>query len=475
MSKEGESFKDLFARGEVDVGRARRLSIGDDVEGVVTHVGKEAVFVELGKRQQAFFDVLDLKAPDGTLAVKTGETVRGYVVAIDGDQIRLGRKLSRDGTSTEHLRAAFEGQVPVEGKITGANKGGVEVDLGGARAFCPFSQLDLRRVDDANAWVGRTLDFAITKLEERDVVVSRRILLEREARDARERVLASLEVGKIVKGRVSSIREFGLFVDLGGIEGLVHVRELSLDRVRPEDVAKVGDIVETQVRSIEKKADKIEIGLSMRSLIADPWDSIETVAPADRVIAGQVSRVADFGAFVRLAAGVEGLLHVSELGARVRQANEALEVGQTVLVRVVSIDRDRKRIALALASEGAEAGGHDAGAAAIVVGSLVTGTVEKIENWGIVVQLAGTRGRGGRASLPNAETGARAGADLRKEFPLGTVITAKVIEASAGRTKISIRAVHEDAERAEFDGYKQRSGGAKMGTLGDLLKQKLGK
>jgi small subunit ribosomal protein S1 len=330
-------------------------------------------------------------------------------------------------------------------------------------------------VEDANAWVGRTLEFVITKLEERDVVVSRRVLLEREVRAARDRTLASLEVGQIVKGRVSSIREFGLFVDLGGIEGLVHVRELSLDRVRPEDVAKVGDIVETQIRSIEKKADKIEIGLSMRSLIADPWESIETVAPADRVIAGQVSKLMEFGAFVRLAAGVEGLLHVSELGARVRQANEALEVGQTVLVRVVSIDRDRKRIALALASEGAEAGAQDVGAGAIVVGSLVTGSVEKIENWGLVVQLQGTRGRGGRASLPNAETGTRAGADLRKEVPVGTVITAKVIEAGGGRTKISIKAVREDAERAEFDGYKQRSGDAKMGTLGDLLKQRLGK
>ncbi len=469
----GESFAELFSRGDVPIAKRRTLSLGEEVEGVVVHVGKDAVFLELDGNQQAYFDVVDIRDASGEIGLRLGDRARGFVLSTEGGQVRLGRRLGREGASTEHLHAAFEGGVPVEGKITGANKGGVEVDLGGARGFCPFSQLDARRVDDPTAWIGRTLAFVITKLGDRDLVVSRRALLEREARAAREAVLGALEVGQIVRGRVSSIRDFGVFVDLGGVEGLVPLRELSHDRVRAADAVSLGDVIEAEVRAIEKKNDKTEITLSVRALAADPWEGIEAIAPVGRVVAGQVSRTAEFGAFVRLAAGVEGLLHVSELGARVRTAADAVEVGQSLLVRVLSVDTQRKRIGLALASEGASVGAEDAGAR-VIVGSIVEGVVEKVESWGVVVQLVGTKGRGGRASLPNAETATRPGADLRKEFPIGKKVTAKVLEASDSRVRISVKAAGEDAERAEFDGYRQRralEGG--MGTLGDLLKKKL--
>lgn len=473
--RKGESFADLFARGDVPVAKRRRLSVGEEVEGVVGHVGPDSVFVDIDGIQQGYFETVELRDANGEIPVKVGDRVKAWVVGLDQGQIKLGKRFGRDVASSERFRAAFEQGAPVEGKVTGVNKGGAEIDLGGVRGFCPFSQLDNQYVQDPSQFIGRSLSFVITKLDERDVVLSRRQLLEREARDARERVLGTLAIGSVVKGRVSQLREFGAFVDLGGIEGLVPARELSHDRVRPEEVVQLNDLVEVQVKAIEKKGDKTEITLSLKALATDPWTAIEAVAPVGRVVAGQVSRIAEFGAFVRIAPGVEGLLHVSELGARVRRPEDAVQIGQPVLVKVLAVDAQRRRVSLALASDGASVGAEDRGAS-IVVGAVVKATVEKVENYGVVVQLAGTKGRAGRGVIPNAETGTRVGADLRKEFPVGREVTAKVIEASDKRTRLSIKAAVEDAERADFDTFRAASSaGSGMGTLGDLLKKKLGK
>lgn len=474
--RKGESFADMFARGDVPIAKARRLSVGDEIEGVVAHVGPDSVFVDIDGTQQGFFDTIDLKDDRGEVTVKLGDRIKAWVLDLTGGQIKLGKRFGRGGEpGTERFRMAYEQGVPVEGKVASINKGGAEVDLGGVRGFCPMSQLDDRYVQDPNAFIGRSLTFVITKLDDRDVVLSRRQLLDREAKGAREKVLSTLAIGSVVKGRVSQLREFGAFVDLGGVDGLIPGRELSHDRVKTEDVVAIGDVVEVQVKNIEKKGDKTEITLSLKALATDPWTAIEAVAPVGRVVAGQVSRTAEFGAFVRLAAGVEGLLHISELGARAQRPEDAgVQIGQSILVRVISVDPVKKRIALAPASEGAQPGAEDRGAS-VIVGSIVKATVEKVENYGVVVQLVGAKGRAGRAVVPNAETGTKQGSDLRREFPVGKEISAKVIEASGNRTRLSIKAALDDAERADFDTYRSEQGGKGMGTLGDLLAKKMKK
>lgn len=485
-----ESFADLFSRGEVVIAKARTLRNGDEAEGLVAYVSSDAVFLDLDDKQQAFFERNELEVIDpisGTksLPVALGDRLKGFVISIDDGQIKLTKRLGKGEVSTEHLQLAFESGVAVEGKVTGVNKGGVDVELAGIRAFCPISQLEDHRIDDANAYIGRNLPFVITKLEGRNVVVSRRALLEREAKDARERTLAGLAIGTVVKGRVSQLREFGAFVDLGGIEGLVPLRELSHDRLRPEDVVQLGDVLEVQIKDIAKKTDskgreKTEITLSIKALAKDPWEGIEAIAPVGKVVAGQVTRLADFGAFVRLASGIEGLLHVSELsgsvggGARVNRPEDALSIGQPVLVRVNSVDTSKKRVGLSLAADGLSAGAIDPGTR-IVVGSVVKALVEKVESYGVVVQIQGTKGRSGRATVPNAETNTRPGTDLRKEFPQGREITAKVLEASDNRVRLSVKAALDDAERADFDTFRATANAGGMGTLGDLLKAKLKK
>lgn len=474
MSK--ESFADLFAKGDVPLARSRRVNVGDKIRGVVGHVSATTVLVELDQKQQGYFDAGELLS----LEVKVGDTIEGFVVSNEDGQIKLAKKFGKEA-SVDHLRIAMEGGVPVEGKVTGINKGGAEVDLGGVRAFCPASHVEDHRVDDLTIFIGRTLSFLVTKIDSKDVVLSRRNLLRRDADAAREQTLADLVVGSVRRGRVTQIRDFGVFVDLGGVEGLIPMRELSHERgVRAEDTVQSGDVVEVMIKNLERKAvdpkhankhggrtEKLEVTLSLKSLAPDPWTGIETIAAPGKVVAGQVTKITDFGAFVRLAAGVEGLLHISETG------KEKPGVGQSLLLRVTSVDPVAKRIGLALASDGAQVGGVDQGAARPVVGAIVKATVEKVEPWGVAVQIVGAKGRHGRAGIPNVETGTRQGADLRKEFPAGKELSCKVIESTERRVRLSIKAALDDAERADFDTYRvEAAARAGMGTFGDLLKGK---
>lgn len=472
MSKrETESFADLFAKSEMPSGRARRYSIGDEVEGTVAHVSSDAVFLDLDAKQQGYFERMEL----GDVAIEVGAKMVGRVVAIDGTGVKLAKGFGKDAGRAE-LQLAWEQGVPVAGKVLAVNKGGAEVEVAGARGFCPFSQLDKRYVEDPSTFVGRSLSFLVSEIKDRDVVLSRRKLLEREEREAREALLGKLQVGASMRGRVTQIRDFGAFVDLGGVEGLVPVRDLSHDRVqRAEDVVKVGDVVEAKITKLEADGDKLRISLSIKALAADPWDGIEAVAPIGKVLAGQVTRITDFGAFVRLGPGVEGLLHVSEIGARMAHASEGVEVGQQLLVVARAIDPGKRRISLTLAPVGATVGEAGAGGGP-VPGAVVRASVEKHESFGVFVQIEGTRGRAGRGLIPMAELGLTRGVDIRKELPVGTVVTAKVVDATEGRVRMSIRAAADDAERAVFDSYRQeQSKKGSMGTLGDLLRDKLKK
>lgn len=470
MSEKRESFAELFAKERMPSGRARVWNVGDEAQGLVAHVSRDAVFVDLDAKQQGYFDRMDLRED-----IEVGDPVAGLVVAVEGDQIKLATRFGRDSGRGEVELALAEG-IPIEGKVTGVNKGGAEVEVAGMRGFCPFSQLDNRYVEDPTTFVSRVLEFLVVEIKDRDVVLSRRKLLERQARVARESVLARLQEGATLRGQVTQIRDFGAFVDIGGIEGLIPMRELSHDREqRAEDVLAVGDVVETRVVKVELGDDKVKITLSLKALAADPWDGIDTIAPIGKVLAGQVTRLTEFGAFLRLSGGIEGLLHISEIGVRVKHPSEVLSVGDQRLVVVKSLDYQRKRIALTLADETASAGDSDSQIVP-VLGALVNATVEKHERFGVFVQVDGARGSAGRGLVPNAELGLQRGVDIRKELPLGTKIRAKVMDPTQGRLRLSIRAASDDAERAVFDSFRQdQSKGGSMGTLGDLLREKLKK
>lgn len=475
MAEDDEDFAAMFAASERDKPRQRRPKVGDMVKGSIITIGKDAVFVDLGGKAEGQLDRAQVSDNEGTLLVKVGDGIEARVVSDAGGVLSLRTKLGRGPEARAELAQAHELGIPVEGLVTEVVKGGVSVDVAGVRGFCPASQIDNRFVEDLASFVGQRLTFKITRYEPRNLVLSRRVLVEEAQEKLAGETRKRLTPGAVLRGKVVGFKPFGAFVDLGGIEGLIPLRELSHDRVqRAEDVVAIGDVVEVQVMRLEREGERLKITLSLKALESDPWQGIDAIAPVGRVVAGQVTRLTDFGAFVRLAPGVEGLLHVSELGARVKGPAEVLEVGQQLLVVVRSVDPARRRISLALSEEGAKPG-DAAKDLRPVLNAVVSATVEKHERFGVFVQIAGTQGRAGRGLVPNAELGLRPGADVRKELPIGAEVRAKVIDATEGRLRLSVRAAREDAERAEFDSYRssQASKGG-MGTLGDLLRKKLG-
>lgn len=488
MSDQGpkESFANLFAAQAQAKEKKPSLRVGEVLRAPIVQIGKDIAFVELDQKRQAFIELIELRSPDGQLAYKVGDIVEARIVEIDrSGEVRLGRSMGKP-ESLAALEQARDTGVPVEGKVTGLNKGGLEVEIGGARAFCPFSQVDVRFVQDPSVFLGQSLRFRVTEIRDgKNVVLSRRAVLEEEGRGARDRLLATLRPGAIVDGTVSSIRDFGAFVDLGGIEGLIPMSELSHERgIAAADVLSPGQRVQVQVRDIKesvpdptKKAKRgdpgFKITLSLKALAQDPWDDVERVAPLGKVIVGTVSRTADFGVFIRLAPGIDGLLHVSEMSGK-SDPHRAFTTGQALRVVVDRVDRAAKKIGLVPAPDGLEAGAAVA-RQSIGVGTIVTGKVDHIETFGVFVQIDGTKGRVGRGLIPNAELGTARGSDTRKLFPEGTVVKAKVLETGEGKLRLSIKAMKEDEERAEFDGYRESSGTPdKLGTFGDLLKKKLG-
>ena len=481
MSPEKEdSFAAMFEQQPVAPRKRRAIRIGDRVDAIVIQVGRDAVFVEIvDGKVQAFLEAAELREDDGTMTVKVGDKLNAHVVEVNEDEgiLRLGRSLGKPG-SIAALETAKAAGLGVDGKVTGMNKGGLEVELAGTRAFCPMSQVDSRRIEeeDAKALIGQTLKFLVTDIKDggKNVVLSRRGLLQREASESANRALSDIIPGAVLSGTVTGIRDFGAFVDLGGIEGLIPRSEIGHDRsVQINDALKAGDTVEVQVLEVKdveparpgSQRPTKKITLSLKALAADPWTELDITE--GRVIKGTVVRITEFGRFIRLAPAVEGLLHISELGK-----NGKGDEGEEIVVVVKKIDRAAKKISLVPAPDGAEPGTTIAtSSASVKVNAVVTGVVERIETYGVFVQIDGTKGRAGRGLVPQAELGVPRGTDLRKAFPEGTKVTAKVLETGEGRLRLSIKGAKDAEERADYEAARGKANvPASLGTFADLLK-----
>ena len=477
-SEKEDSFASMFEEKSVPARKRRAVRVGDRLDAVVIQVGRDAVFVEIEGKQQAFLEAAEVREEDGTITMKVGDKISAHVVEVNEDQgvLRLGRSLGKPG-SVAALELAKNAGMGVDGKVTGVNKGGLEVELAGTRAFCPMSQVDARRIEeeDAKALIGQTLKFLVTDVREggKNVVLSRRGLLAQEASASVTRAMSDIVPGAVIKGTVTGIRDFGAFVDLGGIEGLIPRSEISHDRSAAiGDSLKPGDGVEVQVLEVKDMENPRpnqptkKITLSLKALAADPWAELDIVE--GRVMKGTVVRLTEFGRFIRLAPAVEGLLHISELGK-----NAKGDEGEELLVVVKKIDRNAKKISLVPAPDGAEAGTTVATGAgpSVKVNAVVTGVVERIEAYGIFVQIDGTKGRSGRGLVPQAELGVPRGTDLRKSFPEGTKVTAKVLEIGDGKLRLSIKGAKDAEERADYEAARGKANvPASLGTFADLLK-----
>jgi small subunit ribosomal protein S1 len=342
------SDEDFAAMFEASV-KPRRFERGQTIEGTIVAIGAEVAFVNVGGKGEATIDIAELKDDEGALEVAAGERIQAIVVST-APQLTLSRKLARRAATDRQLEDAFHARLPVEGKVEREVKGGYEVRIGRQRAFCPFSQIDIHRTE-GTTHDGRVYLFRIVEYSEggRNIVVSRRALLEEEQQARAADVRKSIVPGAVVTGRVASVRDFGAFVDLGGgVQGLLHISEMGWSRVSDAShVVKPGDEITVTVLRVDDDKQKISLGL--KQLTPDPWSRVGDKYAVGHIVSGRVTRVAQFGAFVELEPGIEALAHASTFTPTGSQNwTTIVPAGMTASFEIQSIDLAKKRIGVAL-------------------------------------------------------------------------------------------------------------------------------
>ena len=470
MSEQDEDFAAMF---EASV-KAKRFETGQTLEGRIVAIGREVAFIDVGGKGEATIEIAELKDAEGDLEVAVGDPIQATVVSTVGG-LTLSRKLVRGAATARQLEDAFRSGLPVEGKVERVVKGGYEVRIARQRAFCPFSQIDTLRTDPS-AHEGHVYEFRIIEYTEggKNLVVSRRALLEEAQRASAAEIRQSIVVGAVMSGRVTSVREFGAFVDLGGgVQGLLHVSEMGWSRVPDtSEIVKPGEEITVKILRVDD--DKQRISLGLKQLTADPWSSVHAAYETGQVRAGRVTRVTEFGAFVELEPGVEGLAHASTFAPTGRSEGWSTLVapGMTGAFEILSIDLEKKRIGVALVPEGSAHAGKTAPPQSdIVPGARRTGKVERHEKFGVFVFLA--PGRTGL--IPMSETGVAKEADVSRAFPVGSDVEVVVLDVDpAGRRiRLSVKAVLDAHEAGEVREYTERedAGPAEgFGSLADKLR-----
>jgi len=420
--------------GETDGGAAAEsFDQGARVRGVVETISVhgEEVFLDLGQKETGWILKDELRDADGELLVKIGDIIEGTVAGRSANGLQIRTKLGQEATSAA-IREAFEGGLTVEGKVGSTNKGGYEIEIGKTRAFCPHSQIDTIRIENPEEMVGKTFDFKITELRDgKSPVVSRSVLLKEGQAARAEALMETLAPGQVVRGRVRNIQSFGVFVDLGGKDGLIPMSELAWGRVEDaNEVVTLGDEIDVFVVEISNNGARI--GLSLKRILDNPFDAAAEKLQAGQLVNGVVRRLETYGAFIELAPHVEGLVHISDMAHyRVRHPKDLLTVGESVRVQVQGVDLERQRVSLSL--KALQADPWDDVATRYAVGTEVKGIVEKIADFGVFVTLeAGITGL-----LPGSEA-QLSGRSLSDEFRVGKEIELRILRVDTEGHKIAL-------------------------------------
>lgn len=478
VSKE-QSFEDLFEANPTTPSEDFRP--GDSVTCEVVKISKENIFVDLGGKSEGVVDAAEFLDKEGSLIVKVGDRLELKVASIE-DVIYLSKGLKIKGAhARELLWDAYRSSLPVEGRIASVNKGGFDVDISGVRAFCPISQIDLDYCETPEDHLGARYTFRIREFKEKgkNIIVSRRVLLEEEREEMARKVLESLKPGEQKEGRITRLMNFGAFVDIGGVEGMVHISEMAHYRIQhPSELFQVGQTVNVLVMQVEPGPDnRPRIALSIKALEPTPWERGLGFREGE-VVHGRVTKLKDFGAFVELTPGVEGLVHVSEISyEKIPHPSRHLQEGQEVEVRVLTIDHEKRRISLSIkevqgvaVSPNRDMGG-ESGPTELKEGAQFDGQVEKVTPGGLHVRLP-KAGPGVRGFLPQDELGLAGREDLKKKFPPGREIRVEVLSMDPEKgIRLSRKAVLEHEERKEYRTFVDPGGKSKkLATLGDLFK-----
>lgn len=453
-----------------------RLYPGQKVRAKVVGVSGGLVYIDLGSKSDGAVDIAEFIDKEGVTSVRKGDEIEAFFVTFQDGLIKLTTTLAGgySAVSLNSVRDAYEAGIPVSGEVKREIKGGFEVSVGGVRCFCPFSHIELRGGREGSVYLGQTFPFKILEYGEEGekIVLSRRVLLEQEKQAKVEKLRESLAKGMDVTVEVKSIQKFGAFVDLGGIDGLIPASEMSWDRgANLGDVLSVGQNVTAKIISLDWENNRLT--LSIKAMQPDPWASAAEKYPAGSRVSGSIVRLSPFGAFVRLEPGIDGLIHISNLGTgrRINHPKEVVELGQWVEVYVLSVDQQGRKISLSMQPM--------VGPEKVVlpaVGEILEATVEKVMPYGIFLKT----NNGIKGLVPNQEVGTPSGTDHRRMFPPGTEMRVAVIDVDTANNKVRLsrKAVFEKAAQDEFNQYKESAKNAaassgSLGSLGDILKAKL--
>jgi len=383
-----ENFAQMFEQSLAN----QRIRPGMILTGLVIDVSDDVVIVNVGLKSEAVIPVEQFKNEHGVLEVKAGDEVEVALDSVeDGTgETRLSREKAKRARTWTRLETAFNNQEIVTGVITGRVKGGFTVEIETVRAFLPGSLVDVRPVRDTSYLEGKPLEFKVIKLDQKrnNVVVSRRAVVEQEFSAERTALMDNLQEGAVVRGAVKNLTDYGAFVDLGGIDGLLHITDMAWKRVKhPSEVVKVGDEVEVRILKFDRERSRVSLGL--KQLGADPWENIARRYPPHTRVFGKVTNIADYGAFVEIEDGVEGLVHVSEMDWTNKNVNPAkvVHTGQEVEVMVLDVDEERRRISLGLKQ--CQANPWKEFAENYNRGDKVAGQIKSITDFGIFIGLQG--------------------------------------------------------------------------------------
>ena len=429
-----ESFAELFEQSLA----IQSLKPGTIVTGTVVEIRDDAVVVNAGLKSEGIVPIYQFRSLSGELEVEVGDSVEVSLEAVEDGygETRLSREKAKRAMVWDKLENAFQGEETIQGKISGKVKGGFTVDINDIRAFLPGSLVDVRPVRDPAYLEGKDLDFKIIKLDRKrnNVVVSRRAVVELEFSAEREQLLENLEEGSIVKGVVKNLTDYGAFIDLGGIDGLLHITDMAWKRVRhPSEVVNVGDELDVRVLRFDRERNRVSLGL--KQLGDDPWSDLARRYPVGARLFGHISNITDYGCFVEIEDGVEGLVHVSEMDWTNKNVNPAkvVQTGDETEVMVLEIDEERRRISLGMKQ--CASNPRETFAATHNKGDRVSGAIKSITDFGIFIGLDG--GIDGLVHLSDISW-LTPGDESVRNFSKGEEVEAVVLAVDPERERISL-------------------------------------
>ncbi len=439
-----EGFSEMIDEHFVDTDKIKE---GDVVEGKVIAVNNSYIFVSLGGKHEAFADVEDYMSKSGNLKVKVGDTLRGFVVKKTDTEIVISHSLNRKYVDKSFLQNAYNNQIPVKAKVISTIKGGLSVEMLGTRAFCPFAQADIKFIADPSSMIGKYYDFLITEISSnmKNIIVSRKALLQEEQNKLKKETLSKLEVGDVVDGKVSRIADFGAFIDLGGIDGLLHVSQISWVKVdSPRDALNIGDDVKVKIIGLSGE----KISLSMKELQENPLEKALEELEVGDIVDCRILRNESFGSFCHLKPGVEGLIPISEMmhTGRLGNPSELFSVGDLVEAKIIRVMKNERKISLSVKALKPDPWEHIEDH--LQENDEVEGVIDGITNFGIFVKLTeGLVGLVPKSKLFRSKT-------KFNDEDMNKPIKVKISQIDKEKKRISLELAGEEQQKKSQRGFE---------------------